>query len=147
MLAHARKVLEDTAKKLNVWKKFTMIEKERAIGMVPVSIDLQTRNEAVDELALSVQYEVPRDIIPYCCFASYHQIWFDIGNKQLGVQAIQEKMGIGASQTLHIGDQWQITGNDIAARQCACGCWVTMPKETRSILEILIADMQGKTKI
>ena len=37
----------------------------------------------------------------------------DVGNKLLGVQALQAHFNIEPSRTLHVGDQFLSTGNDI----------------------------------
>ena len=37
----------------------------------------------------------------------------DVGNKLLGVQALQAHFSIEPSRTLHVGDQFLSTGNDI----------------------------------
>ena len=42
-----------------------------------------------------------------------NDVWIDVGNKLIGVQALQGYLTSKPDQTLHVGDQFLSTGNDI----------------------------------
>ena len=74
-------------------------------------------------------------------------MWCDIGNKAVGVGALQQRLGLGPSQCLHVGDQLSTSiGNDFAARQTAPTLWVAGPKETQHILKQLLERRGINTK-
>ena len=76
--------------------------------------------------------------IPFCVFNGGRDVWLDIGNKRVGVEALLAFFGISSENCLHVGDQFLQTGNDIAARDiCPC-IWITNPLETEKILELLL---------
>ena len=51
---------------------------------------------------------------------------------------LQSYLGVQAVKTLHIGDQFLNTGNDVAARS-VCPCiWITSPDETTYILKSIL---------
>lgn len=41
-------------------------------------------------------------------------------------------------RTVHVGDQFLTTGNDLAARSCCPCLWVTSPVETRFVLKAML---------
>ncbi|KAJ1917208.1 IMP 5'-nucleotidase [Mycoemilia scoparia] len=123
----------------------TIIRKERAVGLVPKK---KMTREQLDECALSSQLELlkfqkannvnPADApIPFCAFNGGNDCWVDIGNKFIGVQILQDYLDAKPSQTFHIGDQFLMTGNDIATRRACCTCWIINPDETQAILQEL----------
>lgn len=64
-----------------------------------------------------------------------------MGNKRVGVEALQAFLGLAKETCLHVGDQFLNTGNDLAAREtCAC-IWITSPRETEKILEHMLRVM------
>ena len=45
-------------------------------------------------------------------------VWCDIGNKAIGVGALQKLLNVSSKDCLHVGDQFATSiGNDYAARQ------------------------------
>ena len=77
--------------------------------------------------------------IPFCAFNGGKDVWVDVGNKLLGVKVLQELLGCQEHETLHFGDQFLGTGNDIATRSACCTCWVVNPEETEVLLDELIS--------
>ena len=61
-----------------------------------------------------------------------------MGNKRVGVKVLQSYLGIGAADTLHIGDQFLNTGNDYAARAVSPCIWIINPQETTYILKSIL---------
>ncbi|KAJ1663093.1 IMP 5'-nucleotidase [Coemansia sp. RSA 1813] len=124
-----------------------VIRKPRAVGMVPQT---QLTREQLDECALSAQVAVlrfqgtpraqPGDApIPFCAFNGGSDCWVDIGNKLIGVRIIQELVASPEDATLHVGDQFLSTGNDISTRSACCTCWIINPLETRDMLTDLVS--------
>ena len=77
------------------------------------SVELNTKQaedlEALDELVLRVTEALrshsPRITLPYCVFNGGTDAWLDIGNKSVGVAALQAYLNIPAANSLHVGDQ------------------------------------------
>ena len=77
--------------------------------------------------------EVPVTL-PFCAFNGGRDAWVDVGDKSVGVAALQAWLGIPRSSTIHVGDQFLNVGNDIKAReQCPC-LWIISPSETAKML-------------
>ncbi|KAJ3399236.1 IMP 5'-nucleotidase, partial [Chytridiales sp. JEL 0842] len=86
--------------------------------------------------------------LPFCAFNGGSDVWLDIGNKLIGVQILQEHLATKPHETLHVGDQFLATGNDILTRSCACTVWITSPKETGDVLvELSRALEEGGRKV
>lgn len=84
--------------------------------------------------------EPPIDL-PICVFNGGRDAWLDVGNKKVGVEALQAFFGLDNHNCLHVGDQFLNTGNDLAARE-TCPCiWITSPRETEKILEHILKVM------
>ncbi|KAL2913971.1 IMP 5'-nucleotidase [Polyrhizophydium stewartii] len=81
--------------------------------------------------AAAAPVELP---IPFCAFNGGSDVWVDIGNKLIGVGMLQEMLGCAGRETLHVGDQFLSTGNDIATRRACCTTWITSPEETAQVL-------------
>lgn len=146
---------------------------ERNWAVVPI-VAADTRNrtqtlnarKVLDECVLRIKHAIKSNGIklPYCAFNGGQDCWLDVGNKRVGVEALQviwknfltrsahcfpnyqsslidgaydavsavkAHFGVGPAETLHIGDQFLNTGNDISARSVATTVWVTDPDETR----------------
>jgi IMP and pyridine-specific 5'-nucleotidase len=117
----------------------TIIRKKRSVGLVP-KVDEKIPREALDETVLRIQTELEeaKVSLPFCAFNGGRDAWVDVGNKRVGVQVLQSYLGIPAEETLHIGDQFLLTGNDFAARS-VCPCvWITSPEETTYILKTIL---------
>ena len=103
------------------------------------------KREALDELVLRVMESIrsvnPPVTLPFCVFNGGKDAWLDVGNKKVGVEALQAYFGLNNDQCLHVGDQFLNTGNDLAARE-TCPCiWITSPRETEKILEHILKVM------
>jgi IMP and pyridine-specific 5'-nucleotidase len=61
-----------------------------------------------------------------------------IGTKAVGVSSLQKYLGVSECESLHLGDQFSVTGNDMAARNVAATCWVISPIETRKCLKTIL---------
>jgi IMP and pyridine-specific 5'-nucleotidase len=117
----------------------TIIRKKRSVGLIP-KVDEKIPREALDETVLRIQTELEeaKVSLPFCAFNGGRDAWVDVGNKRVGVQVLQSYLGIPAEETLHIGDQFLLTGNDFAARS-VCPCvWITSPEETTYILKSIL---------
>lgn len=90
--------------------------------------------EVLEEVALAVQVALKDLHIPHCAFNGGNDVWVDVGNKALGVRALQNFMGGTPKQTLHVGDRFTRTGNDTRAREAANTVWVSDPKETMFVM-------------
>ncbi|KAJ2559677.1 IMP 5'-nucleotidase [Coemansia sp. RSA 1933] len=128
-----------------------VIRKARAVGIVP---QRQLTREQLDECALSAQVALlknqgtpraqPGDApIPFCAFNGGSDCWVDIGNKLIGVRIIQRLVASPAAATLHVGDQFLSTGNDISTRSACCTCWIINPQETQDMLTDLVSLLEG----
>lgn len=103
------------------------------------------KREALDELVLRVMESIrtaqPPIDLPFCVFNGGRDAWLDVGNKKIGVEALQSFLGLNNHNCLHVGDQFLNTGNDLAARE-TCPCiWITSPRETEKILEHILKFM------
>ena len=117
----------------------TIIRKKRSVGLIP-KVDEKIPREALDETVLRIQTELEeaKVSLPFCAFNGGRDAWVDVGNKRVGVQVLQSYLGIPCEETLHIGDQFLLTGNDFAARSiCPC-VWITSPEETTYILKTIL---------
>lgn len=149
--------------RLNDPKKTTIIRKERSLGIIPVN-GYSILRETLEEIVLSLLSRLhdlinnkdtqdrikeagySKDDLRACAFNGGSDVWVDIGDKSLGVAALQEYLckhkpdvSIHKSETLHIGDQFASVGaNDFKARLSACTVWIASPKETEAILDTLL---------
>jgi len=150
----AEKTLRETIKELGLNAR--ILRKERAVGMIhggnetgehgrPNQGSVGLRREVLDEACLRVMDDLSKEnfSIPYCAFNGGNDVWVDVGNKRVGVQALADLLNVPAEGCLHIGDQMYETGNDIAARSCCPTCWISNPVETKKILKIML-DILGR---
>jgi IMP and pyridine-specific 5'-nucleotidase len=164
LLDAAEKHLQGKIVEMGLKERVSILRKSRAIGCNPKSGETLTR-EQLDELALSTQSElnlfqqnhnVPSKKlkisrsnsiksnyeldchIPFCAFNGGSDVWVDIGNKLIGVRILLEWLNMKPNETLHVGDQFLSTGNDIATRTACCTIWITSPQETHEMLVELI---------
>eukprot|EP00842_Homolaphlyctis_polyrhiza_P005492 jgi/Hompol1/5944/HPOL_000909-RA len=96
------------------------------------------RQLSLEKLSASANVEVELPI-PFCAFNGGSDVWVDIGNKLIGVGMLQEMLNCLGHETLHVGDQFTSTGNDIATRRACCTVWITSPEETARVLIDLIS--------
>ena len=141
LLDVAEETFEFAKEELNL--RARVIRKRRSVGLIPLSGQLVPR-ESLDETVLRVHERMRRlndgegAALPYCAFNGGSDAWVDVGNKRVGVQILQTYLGIGPTETLHIGDQFLNTGNDYAARAVSPCIWITNPQETTYILKFIL---------
>ena len=137
LLDKAERSFQTSLLDLNV--RGSVIRKKRSVGLIP-KMDAKIPREALDETVLRVQTELEeaKVTLPFCAFNGGRDTWVDVGNKRVGVQVLQSYLGVSCEETLHIGDQFLLTGNDFAARS-VCPCvWITSPEETTYILKSIL---------
>jgi hypothetical protein len=54
----------------------------------------------------SIRTVEPPLTIPFCVFNGGRDAWLDVGNKKVGVEALQAYLGLDNHQCLHVGDQF-----------------------------------------
>ncbi|KAI9354084.1 IMP-specific 5-nucleotidase [Zopfochytrium polystomum] len=99
-------------------------------GIGGADVDVAVDDEEGDDAADFIP-------IPFCAFNGGSDVWLDIGNKLIGVKILQDVVKVKGDQTLHVGDQFLSTGNDILTRSCATTVWITSPSETAEVLQQL----------
>jgi IMP and pyridine-specific 5'-nucleotidase len=155
LLDEAERCIQECVFEMDLNDKTKIIRKERAVGNRPYVIDnlgwiakapFKLSREQLDEVALSVQRKLNNyqqlaklssssyTQLPFCAFNGGSDVWVDIGNKHIGVQILQDYLGTKGHETLHLGDQFLSTGNDIATRRACCTVWITNPEETLDVL-------------
>ncbi|KAK9355365.1 IMP-specific 5-nucleotidase [Lipomyces doorenjongii] len=119
-----------------------IVRKDRAVGIIPLPGKKMIR-EDLEEVVLGTQRRLEFSEcgrkINFCAFNGGSDVWVDIGDKRLGVKALQRYLGqISGRQTLHVGDQFASIGaNDFKARLAACTVWVADPSELKDALQEL----------
>lgn len=115
-----------------------VVRKERAVGVVPRG---PTIYEVLEELAISVQAQLEAPI-PFCAFNGGNDVFVDVGNKSLGLEALMSYLGVTPPEALHVGDRFTQSGNDSATRDCCSILWVANPEETDFFIKLLLADIR-----
>merc|ERR550537_2168168 len=98
LLDDAQALLESGARRLRV--PYQVIRKERAVGIVPTR---PTIYEVLEELTFTVQKQLEAKI-PFCAFNGGNDVFVDVGNKSLGLEALMQYLGCEPRGTLHVGD-------------------------------------------
>lgn len=129
--------------------KAKVLRKERAVGIYAADQSIKLTREQLEETVLVVQQVVESSLehglqgskIPFTVFNGGADVFLDIGDKSLGVQACQKWFGgIAPSSTLHVGDQFLSGGgNDFKARSACCCAWIASPTETVALLDEMIS--------
>jgi IMP and pyridine-specific 5'-nucleotidase len=115
------------------------VRKERAVGIVPC---VPTIYEVLEDIALTVQTQLaPVGGVPFCAFNGGNDVFVDIGNKSLGLEALMAYTGARPQQTIHVGDRFTLSGNDAAARDKCSVVWVANPEETSFFIRLLTKDV------
>ncbi|KAA8630670.1 hypothetical protein SMACR_05391 [Sordaria macrospora] len=158
LLDVAESTLGDCIKTLNL--PATLMRKDRAVGIIPVSPEIRIPRESLEETVLLVQKALELSPVgrsrrvPFCAFNGGRDVFVDIGDKSWGVTVCQrwfsqkEPSGpqgiIKAENTLHVGDQFLSAGaNDFRARSVGTTAWIASPAETVELLDEL-AELMGK---
>lgn len=149
LLDVAEAAFESCIKTLHLQAK--VLRKERAVGIYAADQSVKLSREQLEETVLVVQQIVESSLtaipkpahshIPFTVFNGGADVFLDIGDKSLGVQACQRWFGgIKPSSTLHVGDQFLSGGgNDFKARSACCCAWIASPNETLALLDEMIA--------
>jgi len=148
LLNVAGKALLEGAAKLRMRDKVKLVRKPRAVGILYLPDEVhRTTSLMLDEIAMGARAAVTRTgkqrrshetRLPFCTFNGGKDVFVDIGSKDLGIAALQQLVDATPRDTLHIGDQFSITGNDLLARR-ACGTlWVDNPEETAVLLTYML---------
>ena len=131
-----------------------VLRKDRAVGIYAPDQTKRLTREQLEETVLVVQQLIESSIvtgpgqsrpahanIPFTVFNGGADVFMDVGDKSLGVQACQKWFGgLPPSSTLHVGDQFLSGGgNDFKARSACCCAWIASPAETVSLLDEIIA--------
>ena len=141
LLDAAEKTVRRAVDELNL--RGRVIRKKRSIGLAP-NPGREITRESLDETVLRVHEELHKlncgtgPGLPYCAFNGGTDMWFDVGNKRVGVQILQAYLGIPMAESLHIGDQFLNTGNDYAARDVSPCVWIINPQETTYVLKSIL---------
>ncbi|EGZ78189.1 IMP-specific 5'-nucleotidase 1 [Neurospora tetrasperma FGSC 2509] len=156
LLDVAEAALRDCIKTLNL--PATLMRKDRAVGIIPVSPEIRIPRESLEETVLLVQKILELSTVgrsrrvPFCAFNGGRDVFVDIGDKSWGVTVCQrwfsQKEGphgvIKGENTLHVGDQFLSAGaNDFRARSVGTTAWIASPVETVELLDEL-AELMGK---
>lgn len=139
VLREAEKLLLDTAYRLRLPVKH-IIRKERAVGLIPGA---PTIYEVLEELAITVQQQLVDSPLPFCAFNGGGDVFVDVGNKSLGLEALMQYLKFNPSQGLHVGDRFTESGNDSATRDCCSILWVANPEETDFLVSMLLKDIRA----
>lgn len=102
----------------------------------------------LEEVALTAQQALKDSPVPHCAFNGGNDVWVDVGNKALGIQALQAFLSpaIDPSETIHVGDRFTRTGNDTRARDVANSLWVSNPSETQYFIRHLLQKIEAQRK-
>jgi IMP and pyridine-specific 5'-nucleotidase len=87
LLDSAEKTLRETTQVLHM--EAMILRKERAIGIVNTTSKRYTY-EDLEEICLTLQHELKHCNVPFCAFNGGNDVWVDVGNKALGIQALQK---------------------------------------------------------
>jgi len=80
--------------------------------------------------------------LPFCAFNGGGDVFVDVGNKSLGLEALKSYLGLHPSAVLHVGDRFTSSGNDAATRDCCSILWVANPEETDFFIRLLLGDLE-----
>lgn len=139
LLDDAQRVLTDGAARLRL--PVTVVRKERAVGVVPA---LPTVYEVLEDLAITAQVELAASPLPYCAFNGGGDVFVDVGNKSLGLEALKAYLGLTPDAVMHVGDRFTASGNDSATRDCCPILWVANPEETDFFIKLLLQDLEER---
>eukprot|EP00899_Mesostigma_viride_P019895 jgi/Mesvir1/27907/Mv03421-RA.1 len=137
MLDEAETTMTSAAARLHL--RANVIRKERSVGIIP---ETETTYEVLEDIALSVQMQMVDAPLPFCAFNGGSDVFVDIGNKSLGLSALMQYVNVQASQMLHVGDRFTVSGNDNATRGICSILWVASPEETAFFVQLLLRDIK-----
>lgn len=138
LLSNAESMLLDGAARLRL--PVEVLRKERAVGVIPKG---PTIYEVLEDLAIVVQTNLSSDL-PFCAFNGGNDVFVDVGNKSLGLEALMSHLNCLPEQVLHVGDRFTDSGNDSATRDCCAIIWVANPEETYFFIHLMLQDIQRR---
>ena len=147
VLDAAEAALIVTANQLGMAKDVRLVRKERAVGLLYTGKYHRTTAYFLDELALKARDAVKRvqkraaQYLPFCTFNGGRDVFVDVGTKELGIDLLRRLVKASRAETLHVGDQFSRTGNDLLARKAAGTLWVDDETETCVLLKGLLESM------
>jgi IMP and pyridine-specific 5'-nucleotidase len=136
LLTNAESMLLDGAARLRM--PVNVLRKERAVGVIPQG---PTIYEVLEDLAIAVQTRLDSKL-PFCAFNGGNDVFVDVGNKSLGLEALMSHLDFEPNQVLHVGDRFTDSGNDSATRDCCSIVWVANPEETYFFIHLMLQDIQ-----
>lgn len=138
LLTKAESMLLDGAARLRL--PVEVLRKERAVGVIPKG---PTIYEVLEDLAIVVQTNLSSEL-PFCAFNGGNDVFVDVGNKSLGLEALMNHLNCLPEQVLHVGDRFTDSGNDSATRDCCAIIWVANPEETYFFIHLLLQDIKRR---
>lgn len=136
LLSDAEALLLEGATRLRL--SVDVLRKERAVGVIPKT---PTIYEVLEDLAITVQARLEAPL-PFCAFNGGNDVFVDVGNKSLGIEALMSYLGFSPAQVLHVGDRFTDSGNDSATRDCCSILWVANPEETIFFISLMLGDVR-----
>ncbi|KAG0613981.1 hypothetical protein M758_6G142500 [Ceratodon purpureus] len=137
LLDDAERALRSGSARLRV--PIEIVRKPRAVGAVPRE---PTIYEVLEELALTVQVQLMGSRLPFCAFNGGNDVFVDVGNKSVGLRALMKFLNKKPCETLHVGDRFTVSGNDMATRSQCSILWVANPEETAFFTRLLLTDIR-----
>lgn len=141
LLSEAQNVLLETASYLRL--EVQLLRKERSVGILPQQ---PTIYEVLEDIALSAQHHLTGSKVPCCAFNGGNDVFVDVGNKSMGLEALMDYLRVQPNQALHVGDRFTVSGNDRATRDKCPILWVANPGETTFFISLLMNDIQQQKK-
>jgi len=139
LLGKAERMLLDGAARLRL--PVDVLRKERAVGVIPTG---PTIYEVLEDLAIATQLNLRTDgALPFCAFNGGNDVFVDVGNKSLGLEALMAHLGCSPEEVLHVGDRFTDSGNDSATRDCCSILWVANPEETYFFIHLMLDRMNN----
>ncbi|KAG2486034.1 hypothetical protein HYH03_015242 [Edaphochlamys debaryana] len=136
LLDEGEAMLQEGAKRLNL--AVNIIRKNRAVGIVPTQ---PTIYEVLEDIALTIQTQLVAKV-PFCAFNGGNDVFVDVGNKLLGLEALMKYLQVTPPEVLHVGDRFTDSGNDVATRDICSVLWVANPEETGFFIKMLLKDIR-----
>ena len=140
LLDDAQATLVEGAARLRL--PVTVLRKPRAVGVLPAAATIY---EVLEELAITVQTQLEATArVPFCAFNGGNDVFVDVGNKSLGLDALMRYVGASRHEVLHVGDRFTQSGNDSATRDVCSILWVANPEETGFFMKALLRDIRAQ---
>ncbi|GBF91062.1 hypothetical protein Rsub_03918 [Raphidocelis subcapitata] len=140
-LDEAQRLLTEGAARLML--PVAVIRKPRSVGVVPTG---PTIYEVLEDLAITVKSNLDSNL-PFCAFNGGNDVFVDIGNKSVGLDALMAYLGARSGEVMHVGDRFTDSGNDAATRGVSNICWVAGPEETAFFIRHLLADLRQRAAV